>query len=418
MGFLDQLEAGDLGARVHFPETLERLEEVPGAALLRDPERRVAWEIAFVPYRLDLREATFAELRGDVESEARAAFEATWEQLGAEEEASTRPPARTTDPTWSPLITAATVQLDDAPTLLVLHRMSYQPTHEMVIGRVLVPVASGTLSIAATSLTRSTGYRETARLMAALASQDDADPEVVARALGQAGYDDPDYDLLFPDHPLSLVRAALAWLVDADGARLTIPSPLPPPADGEVELRGPGCAITPPPRYLPFPEGSSLPLASTLAGLTRVGLAVTTPRMLDVWRLPDPQITGADREKQLVRLARKNADEWAGEGATGIEAKVSKLPSEGGRAHVKSHVQFMMGGRPIQAAARWMADTDGTVFRVAASAGPWIPKEVLFADAEQALTSLRRLDPPAPVERKPAPATEPVKPKRTWWPFG
>ena len=419
MGFLDQLEAGELGARVHFPGSLERLEELPQAALLRDPERRVAWEIAFVPYRLDLREATFALLRDDVEGEARAAFEATWEQLGAEEGAAPRPPARTTDPAWSPLISIDTLRLDDAPALRVIHRMSYQPLHEMVLGRVLVPVADGALSIAASSLTRSTGYRETMRLNAALASRKSADAAAVAAELGQAGYDDPDYDLLFPDHPLSLVRAALTWLLDAEGGGLTIPSPLVLPLEGEVELAAAGCAVTPPSRYLLLPPGA-LPLSPTLAMLTRMGLAATTPRTLDVWRLEDTLIVGADREKQLIRLARKNAEEWAGEGATGIEARVSKLPSEGGRAHVKSQIQFVTGGRPIQAAARWMADTDGAVFRVAASGGPWIPKEALLADAEQVVTSLRRLDPPAAArpESKAAPAPSPVKPKRTWWPFG
>jgi hypothetical protein len=153
--------------------------------------------------------------------------------------------------------------------------------------------------------------------------------------------------------------------------------------------------------------------------LTRVGLAVTTPRMLDVWRLHDTVIAGADTKKQLLDLARKNAEEWAGEGATGVEVKVSGLPSEGGRTHVKSHVHFVTAGRPMQAAARWMADTDGTVFRVAASGGPWVPQEALLADAKQALTTLRRLDPPAPAASEPPPATTRAMPrKRTWWPFG
>ena len=417
MGFLEQIASGELGVRVHFGEGTDNLEEASNAALLRDPERRVAWEVAFVPYRLDLREASLDMLRDDVEREARAAFDATWTQLGAEVDAATRPPARTSDPAWSPVILIEQATIDAAPALRVVHRMSYQPTHEMVIGRLLVPVAKGVLSISASSLTRTTGYRETMRLQAALASRDGADIEAVARELGQAGYDDATYDLLFPDHPLSLIRVALAWLLDAEGGGLAITDPLLLPPEVEIELPAAGCAVTPPPRYVALPQGT-LPIASTLAVLTRVGLAVMTPRLLDVWRIDDTVILGADREGQLVRLARANAAGWAGEGATDVEAKVSRLPSKDGQTHVKSEIRFTTDNGPTHAVARWMADTDGTVFRVAASGGPWIPRAELLADAEQALGSLRRLDPPV-VEPKveASPVTVKKKPKRTWWPF-
>jgi hypothetical protein len=417
VGFLDQIANGDLGVRVHFGAGVDSLEEASNAALLRDPERRVAWEIAFVPYRLDLREATLDVLRDDVAIEARAAFDATWTQLGAESEGAERPPARTSDPAWSPLILLESTTLADAPALRVIHRMSYQPTHEMVVGRVLIPVASGVLSISASSLTRATGYRETMRLQAALASRPGTSAEEIARELGQAGYDDPTYDLLFPDHPLSLVRAALAWLVDAEGGGLVVTDPLRLQPPGEVTLPAAGCAVTPAPRYVALPEGA-LPIAPTLAVLTRVGLAVTTPRLLDVWRIDDTVILGGDREGQLVKLARKNAAGWAGEGATDVEARVSKLPAKDGRTHVVSEIRFTTENGPTHAVARWMADTDGTVFRVAASGGPWIPKEALRADAEQALNSLRRLDPPTVAAKEEAPAEEAVKPKRKWWPFG
>jgi hypothetical protein len=417
VGFLDQIQAGELGARAHFGVGIEQLEQAENAALLRDPERRVAWEIAFVPYLLDLREATADELRADVEGEARAAFDATWEQLGTEMNGDERPPIRTADPAWSPVVLFESTTLDDAPALRVIHRMSYQPTHEMVIGRMLLPVASGVLSISASSLTRNTGYRETMRLHAALASRPGASPEEIGRELGQAGYDDPTYDLLFPDHPLTLVRAALAWLVDAEGAGLTITDPLQLPPRGEVELLAAGCAVRPPSRYLALPRGA-LPISPTLAVLTRVGLSVTTPRLLDVWRIEDTVILGADREGQLVRLARKNAADWGGEGATGIDAKVIRLPSKNGRTHAKSEIHFTTENGPTQAVALWMVDTDGVLFRIAASGGPWIPKEALLADAEQALHSLRRLDPPVVEAKEEALPAAVEKPKRKWWPFG
>jgi len=106
---------------------------------------------------------------------------------------------------------------------------------------------------------------------------------------------------------------------------------------------------------------------------------------------------------------------YATGGATDVMANVSRLPSQDGRAHVKSRVRFTTPAGPMQCAARWMADTDGAVFRIAASGGTWIPQESLLLDAEQALSSLRRLDPPAPA---PEPTLkDAVKPKRTWWPF-
>ena len=424
MEFLHHLEGGDLGARAHFPVSLERLEEAAHAALLRDPERRVAWEIAFVPFHLDLRDATESVLRDDLDGEARAAFDATWAALApalaTEAGPAERSPARTSDPAWSPTIAVDRPLVDGAPVLRVIHRMSYEIGHELVVGRVLAPTSSGVLSIAASNLSRATGYREGARVLAALASRDDADPEAVMRELGQAGLDEEAFDLLFPEHPLSLVRAALAWLLDAEGGGLAITSPLPSKAEhegAEVELAGPRCAITPPPRYLLLPEGAlpSLPFSPMRAMLTRVGLAVTTPRSLDVRRIDGTSLLGTDREPQLLRLAREDAASWAGEGATDVTSKVSKLPSNDGRAHVKSRVHFMTPAGPMQCAVRWMADTDGAVFRVAASGGAWIPKASLLADAEQALRSLRRLDPPPPAP-EPTPR-DAVKPKRTWWPF-
>ncbi len=417
MGFLDQIATGELGARVHFSDRHEQLEEAANAALLRDPERRVAWEIAFVPYRLDLREATFDALRDDLEREARAAFEGTWTALGEGIDAATRPPMRTADPAWSPIVAIERTTLGDAPALRVIHRMSYQPEHEMVIGRLLLPLANGVLSLGASSLTRTTGYRETMRLQAALSSRPGARAPDVARELGQAGYDDATYDLLFPDHPLSLVRAALAWLQDEDGGALAITDPLVLPTEQEIELAAPRCAVTPPPRYVALPDGT-LPIAPTLAVLTRVGLAVTTPRLLDVWRIEDTVILGKDREGQLAKLARENAADWAGEGVTGIEAKVTRVPSTDGRTHARSEIAFVTDNGPTHAVARWMVDTDGTVFRVSASGGPWVPKDLLLADAEQALQSLRRLDPPAAEAKAVATGEVAVKPKRAWWPFG
>ncbi len=369
MEFLHQLQSGDLGARLIFqrlwsaskrPRT-RRSSAIPsGAWPGRSPSSPSASICATRPS---------SALRADLEGEARAAFEGTWSALAGDATLTARPPMRTADPAWSPVVLLDRPLVGDAPVLRVIHRMSYEPGHELLVGRVLAPTAHGVLSIAASNLSRATGYRESARVMAALESRDGADAEAVTRELGQAGLDDATYDLLFPDHPLSLVRAALAWLLDAEGGDLAVTSPASAEAEAEVELAAPGCAITPPPRYLPLLAGAVL-LSPTRAMLTRVGLAVTTPRALDIWRIEGASILGPDREKQLARLARKNAAEWADEGATDVTSKITKLPSKDGRAHVQSRVRFTTPAGPTQSAARWMADTDGAVFRVAASGEP------------------------------------------------
>jgi hypothetical protein len=407
MGVREALDGGDLGVRLSLPGSVSTLQETPSAALLRDPERRVAWEIGHFPFRLDLRASSEEELRRDLEAEAREAFRTSYEQIAAEVNTEGRPPPRIRDGAWSPIIELERVEIGGARALRVIHRLTYEPTHELIVGRVLIPLASGVFEIAASHLARTTGYRESIRYATVSSGKQVEDPLAAARALTQKDFDDPTYDILFADHPLSLVRAALRWLEEKEGGALQVSSPMPEQEAFAVELAGAGCTITPPPRYLPLPVGA-VPMSPTLSMLTRVGLSASHPRLLDVWRLPDEHIAGPDRLEALLGLARRNAQEWAGEGAADIEVKVSKLPEEDGRAHVRSQIQFKAQGRPVQTVARWFADRDGVVFRVSAGAGPWVLKKELQGDTDAVVRSLRRLD---------APEEQP-KGRRKWWPFG
>src|SRR5258708_6434425 len=119
MGLREELAGGALGVRLSFPASVETVEDTPRAALLRDPERRVAWEIADLPYRLDLRGETVDELRRDVEAEAREAFRTSYEQIASEVNAEQRPPPRTRDAAWSPVVECEHVEIAGTKALRV-----------------------------------------------------------------------------------------------------------------------------------------------------------------------------------------------------------------------------------------------------------------------------------------------------------
>src|SRR5262249_12532705 len=130
-------------------------------ALLRDPERRVAWEIGHFPHRLDLRASSDDALHRDIEAEAREAFRASYEQVASAVDAANRSPPRTRDAAWSPVIELERIEIGGARALRVIHRLTYEPTHEMIVGRLLIPLESGVFEVSATHLTRTTGFRET-----------------------------------------------------------------------------------------------------------------------------------------------------------------------------------------------------------------------------------------------------------------
>jgi hypothetical protein len=391
MTLLEDLGSGNAGVRLQL-RAGQIVHDLPDQAVIRDAERKVGWLLSAKPFRLDLRPELDAILRADVERHARGLFDRSFVPP---EDGALQP--RTSDPSWSPVVEVEPLTLPTGRALRMVHRLTYQPGHETVVGRLLVPVERGTLCISSVAKAELTGYRETALMMRASADGGEVD------FLPQAAYDAPEHDAQFPDHGLSRVRAALAWLLTADGAGLEVTAPMAPLPPGVVELREASCAVLPPARFVRLPAGT-LPMSPSLAAFSRVVLGQDEePRLLDVWDLRET-LPRTDRVQALVALARRTAEGWASEGARDLTVEVAPLPERNQRSELSCTVTFKVANSKIHSCQHWIADIDGRVFRIAEGGESWLPREELQANVAAVAASWRRLEAPAS--------------KRRWWPFG
>lgn len=225
MSFVDDLRAGTYGLSVTPPASWQLLEEKPNNASFRDGERPIAWFLFFFPgFQLVLD--PFEALERDVERHTRLLFDTMFGMANKEGE------PRTRDASWSPLVEIE--RMGDA--LYVLHRMTYQPGNELIMGHYLVSTADGLFEARWGAKAQMTGLRE-ALFVDRLLREGKMPPHP------QALYDDPAYDAQFPDHPLSLARSVKHTFRDV---RVERP---PPPFDPDAEIAGTGCAVTVPPRF-------------------------------------------------------------------------------------------------------------------------------------------------------------------------
>lgn len=216
--------AEDFGARVTLPPQVRPDPRMPGA--LFDPDTDVRWWVHVGEPRLCLDDHALADLREHAKHHARAMFMTS-------PEARERHGARTDDPTWCPLI-----ELERREDVLhLVHRMTYEPGREMVMGHRMLPTARGLVEVRVLAMDGVTGARESVLTLAAMTS------DGAQRPLTQAEMDAPEHDAKFPQHALSRVRAAL------ETVSLTTLSPAPPLPRAEVELTSVGVALVPPPRF-------------------------------------------------------------------------------------------------------------------------------------------------------------------------
>lgn len=393
MGFRETLTTGECGIRFALPESAEIEAEAPTGIRFVDPERTVSWFIGQSRQVLDVCVEHESILLQEIEEYARADFDS----FHAGQSQNPDIPPRTADTTWSPVIESRYMRLGDVSAVLILRRLAYEPGLEIVVGQVLIPLASGMCEITVHQGTSSTGYRESVLMMAAQREHPDEHPEALLKQMRQANYDNPRHDVHFAEHPLSLVRAAIAWMLDPDGADLHVTTPATPVDEGEIDLDNVGCAVTPWPRYLLAPEIMRM-MSPTIAVFSCVVLpdfgVDRGPAMMDVWRHPDMRLSGGDRGEQLKRLAEQTLQEWRAEGATDLEIDVRALSDENGRSQVASYVRFRTASGPTQSAARWFADADGTVFRISAGGPLFLSRDRLFERVDAVAASFRRLNPP------------------------
>jgi hypothetical protein len=239
MGIVELLRSGERGITLELPEDLALRAGDDATAQALDHARGVGWFFYFFPdLHLDLSVEFDAQLRRDVGRHARYLFE----RMTRVDEASGATVPKLAD-RWSPLVSCERSNVDGSPALSILHRMAYRPGRETVMGHLLVPLETGLFEARWLVVAKVTGVRETALLMKAMAVRDDP-----AALLTTINSDDPKNDADFPDHPLTLARAAERRIREEAAIRITRPAPI--RGRHEVVLEGLGCALVPPPRFV------------------------------------------------------------------------------------------------------------------------------------------------------------------------
>jgi hypothetical protein len=301
MELVEALRSGALGVAVELPPERE-VTASGGAEYAFTGAGQVAWQYLFRPVALDLAAASEAALAADVEVTARAIFRHTEAVFAAREPPHPLrargpdgvPCSRLDDASWSPVIERATVAIGGAPALRVIHRVTYGPGREIVMGHLTVPVAAGVLELRLIAIDHTTGLRESVLMLAGDLLLKAVAPAGERSVPPQSHFDDPAHDARFPSHCLSRVRAALAWSQAPGRLRVTVPATA---AWREVvDVAALGGTISLPPRFVLVGADDHG------AAFTRVNFALTD----GVWRLlalASPARGLAAEEAPLLRHA-------------------------------------------------------------------------------------------------------------------
>jgi hypothetical protein len=169
------------------------------------------------------------------------------------------------NPLWTPVVDIEYLNIKGTDALKTVHRMSYRPGNEMIMGHILLPVQQGLFEGRAIAVDRETGYRESTLMMPILQNLD-AIEEI--KNIPRPDFEDPIHDSQFPEHCLSRNRSALRWLCN----NLCITESLSVQEHGEIELCHLGCFITPPPRFVIDPSVTD---SSMTQGFKRVSFCGT-----------------------------------------------------------------------------------------------------------------------------------------------
>ncbi len=387
MGFVDDVRQGECGLRFAPPTRLETRRQTGTNALLFDNAHGTNLSVAYFPHRLDLRPEHEQLLRRGINRHTRELFESCFRSVDRPDK---QVGARTDDPIWSPVVDVSMVCLGLARALRVIHRSWYEPGCEIVVGHLLVPLARGTFEfrIEPPPLAR-TGKREAAALSRLLLDAAKTNPNVLPTQIDQRASDDASLDAAFPDHPLSLVRKELSWLVDQGGIEV-IEAARDASAD-EDEVTEADFAIEPPPRFL---RAYSDKPSAKRASWSRVSFSGTDGiELLTVSRTG----TRLDRVngRALARIAEAITKTSVPKGATSVQVSARALEGKAGEAHAETYRAHVEGTSRQHSLFRWFTDKDHEVVMVAIGAAQCVPMAELEDEAAQVVASFRRLSTPS-----------------------
>jgi hypothetical protein len=259
MTLLDAFAEGVFGLQVTPPEGWEVHNAEVTEASLVDASKAIDWFWFIGPgLHLDLRPQHFEHLRAHAYRIARPMFDAVSRQIGQAEQ------LRTEDMTWTPMIDFELIEIGQAPALRMVHRMTYQPGLELIMGHVLIPQPAGLVEFrCVTRELGPTGMRESI-LYAML-------PTSNREAVSQEFFDTSEHDEKFPEHVLSRTREALDEMISRiDRAQG------PPDFDAHSERAEiSGGSLVLPPRVHLSEEGASRVSFCVTDGISRFSMQTT-----------------------------------------------------------------------------------------------------------------------------------------------
>ncbi|MBK9265719.1 MAG: hypothetical protein IPM54_38765 [Polyangiaceae bacterium] len=353
--------------------------------------------VGHFPHRLDLQSQHEAILRRDVERHARDLFNSCFRSVDRPDK---QVGPRTDDPDWSPVVETSIVRLGKARALRVIHRTWYEPGHESIVGRLLVPVAKGMFEFRFDpSPLAKTGRREAAALTRLLHDSAGTNLDDLSTKIDQRAADDPSLDAAFPDHPLTLARNELDELVERGGIEVTEPSREDDVEESEVVEAD--FAIEPPPRFLRMKADKP---SNKRASWSRVSFSGTDGiELLTVsrtgTRLSEPN------GRSLSRIAEAITKQTVPAGASSVQVSARALKSKPGRAEAETYRAHVEGNSKQHSLFRWFTEENKEVVMVALGASQCVPMDELEDDAAAVVQSFRRL----------GAATSSTSEKKKWW---
>jgi len=386
MGLFEGLRDGALGVEMVFPSAFEAVKREETSFQLAGAQAGVGWWVLFFPgITLDLSDVVWPSLQRDVERQTRALFEQMFRTRELTPERQSRGP-RTSDPKWSPVIEIERLSIDGGPAFHVLHRMAYEPGWEVLMGHFLVPSEEGLFEARWVTSAQLTGVRESMWL----ASSDLAPDSDESWHPGQAAFDDPELDLDFPDHPLSVARQARRWL--ASDVRARVRRPFRPVERAAIELPSIGYALVPPRRFA-APSTVPGPRGKPWVSMNRSSFSGSDGiDWLFVQTVPAPmRLPWGSVERRLgSELETIGRAAYAGGGVERLRSSIVTTGSTNGRPRASVLVEGDGHQGPLRMVVRG-AVHDGRIVALFLTTSATLSVDEMLAEVEASAETLRRL---------------------------